>query len=688
LPTSLASAPSFDGVDAADAAIAAAVLDGLCPPPSLTVSAWADEHRVLSGRSSAEPGRWKTARAPYLREPFDCLSATSLVRRVVVMKAAQLGFTEGAVNWLGYVIHHAPAPFLFVQPTVDLAKRLSRQRIDPAIAEAPELRERVAPARSQPDSGSNTVLLKEFPGGLVALTGANSAAGLSSISARNLALDEIDRFPGNVEDEGDPIGLVEARARTFGARRKALLMSTPTIAGTSRIEREFLATDQRRYYVPCPACDAFQVLTFPRLEWEPGNPKTARYRCEACGTRIREAAKTRMLARGEWRATAPSSDPTVAGFHVNALYCPVGWLSWPEIAEAAEKAAKDPQLQQTFENTILGEPYAARGDAPDWHRLRDRATSDPLGTVPAGALFLTAGVDVQRDRIEVSVWGWGRGRRSWLVDHRVLEGDTAGDVPWAALTELVAATYPVAGGALGMPLARVAIDTGHATTVVHAWARNQPTGRVVLVRGGGSGPALVALPRAAESVEHSATPGRRRRRARGLRVWQVNVHAIQTETYGWLHLDAPAPGAPTPAGWVAIPAVGDEWLKQLCAKALVRTIRKGVERSEWVNVYRRDEATDCRNYARAAAHLVGLDRFGEDDWRRLEIPLGIDASAPPDDPHVSMLGDLEIRRGDAAQQVSKDATPPTGSAPSAVPLPGAAAPVGWRRSSWWDRRRR
>jgi phage terminase large subunit GpA-like protein len=641
------------------AAIQAALCDGLRPDPPLSVSAWADEHRVLSGRGAAEPGRWRTQRTPYLRAVCDALSARSPIRRVVVQKAAQLGFTEGAVNWLGYTICLAPAPFLFVQPTVELGKRLSRQRIDTSITESPALRARVSTPRSR--DAANTVLLKEFPGGLVAITGANSAAGLCAFSCRYLAFDEVDRYPANVEGEGDPLALAEARARTYGSRRKELVMSTPTVAGLSRIEQEFLATDQRRYFVPCPHCGAFQVLEFPRLEWEPGRPKTARYRCAACHELIREGAKTRMLGRGEWRATAPTADPGVAGFHLNALYSPVGWLSWAEIAAAAEKAAGDQQRMQTFTNTVLGETYAAPSEAPDWHRLRERQTTAPLGTVPPGVLFLTAGVDIQRDRLEVSLWGWGRGLRSWLVDHQVLEGDPAAEECWQALTALCARTWPTAG-ALAMPLAKVAIDTGFAPAPAHRWARTQPPERVMLVRGGPPGPTLVSLPRAAEAIE---TRGRVRRRRRGLRVWQVNVHALRLEFYGWLQLDAPAPGMPTPAGWVSLPAVGDEFVQQLVAHALVRRVVRGVEKLEWINIHRRDEASDCRNYARAAAHLVGIDRFTEDDWRRLEAPLG-GPSAPPEPPPSA-----------------PSPAPPT------VPLPGAGAPhPGWRRSSFWDRPRR
>jgi phage terminase large subunit GpA-like protein len=218
----------------ADSAYSAAARAGLRPEPRLTVAAWAETHRMLAG--GAEPGRWRTARTPYLRAVLEVLSVTSAVRRIVVMKGAQLGFTEAAVNWLGYVIHHAPAPFLFVEPTVELAKRLSRSRIDPLIEESAPLRERVKRARSR-DAG-NTVLLKEFPGGLVVLTGANSAVGLRSMAARFVCFDEVDAYPGDVDGEGDPIALAEARARTF-PRRKFLLISTPTVAGMSRIEREW-----------------------------------------------------------------------------------------------------------------------------------------------------------------------------------------------------------------------------------------------------------------------------------------------------------------------------------------------------------------------------------------------------------------------------------------------------------------
>jgi phage terminase large subunit GpA-like protein len=221
-----------------------------------------------------------------------------------------------------------------VQPSVELAKRFSQQRIDPLIEESASLRAKVAPARSR-DSG-NTVLSKEFPGGILVLTGANSAVGLRSMPVRYLFLDEVDAYPPSADDEGDPVALAEARTRTFSWRRKVFLASTPTIKGLSRIEREYEASDQRRFFVPCPHCSAMQWLRFERLRWDKDKPETAAYHCEGCEQPIAEHHKTQMLAAGEWRPTVTSADPLTIGFHLSSVYSPVGWLSWERIAREWE----------------------------------------------------------------------------------------------------------------------------------------------------------------------------------------------------------------------------------------------------------------------------------------------------------------------------------------------------------------
>lgn len=402
----------FDDYDGAFA-IERAWREGLRPDPVLTVSEWADQHRVLSSKASAEPGRWRTSRTPYLRDIMNCLSPTSPVERVVFMKGAQVGATESGSCWIGYVIHHAPGPMMAVWPTVEMAKRNSKQRIDPLIEESAALSELIAPARSR-DSG-NTILAKEFRGGVLVMTGANSAVGLRSMPVRYLFLDEVDGYPLDVEGEGDALSLAEARTRTF-ARRKIFIVSTPTISGASAIEREYEASDQRRYFVPCPHCQHLQWLRFEQLRWEKGKPHTAAYVCESCDIPIAEHHKTAMLEHGIWRPMAPEHGSKTAGFHLSSLYSPIGWRRWQDIARAWESACSQESGSaaaiKTFKNTELGETWVEEGEAPDWQRLLERGEDYPIGRIPSGGLLLVAGVDVQKDRIEASVWAFGRGKEA------------------------------------------------------------------------------------------------------------------------------------------------------------------------------------------------------------------------------------------------------------------------------------
>jgi len=492
--------------------------EGLTPDPLLTVSEWSDRHRMLSSKASAEPGRWRTSRTPYLKAIMDCLSPTSPVERVVFMKAAQLGATEMGSNWIGYVIHHAPGPMMAVWPTVEMAKRNSKQRIDPLIEESGVLAELIAPARSR-DSG-NTILAKEFRGGVLVMTGANSAVGLRSMPVRYLFLDEVDGYPLDVEGEGDAISLAEARTRTF-ARRKIFIVSTPTISGASAIEREYEASDQRRYFVPCPHCSHRQWLRFEQLRWEKGQPESAAYVCESCDAPILEHHKTWMLEHGEWRALAPENGAKTAGFHLSSLYSPVGWRSWREIAVTWElvvsKESGSAAAIKTFKNTELGETWVEEGEAPDWQRLVERREDYPVGSIPPGGLLLVGGADVQKDRIEASIWAFGRGKESWLVEHRVLMGDTARDAVWKQLADLLAENWTHASGA-ALPLARFALDTGFATQEAYTFVRTCRDPRVMAVKGVARGAALIGTPTAVDISKggkklrrgHQGVLGRRR----------------------------------------------------------------------------------------------------------------------------------------------------------------------------------
>ncbi|WBQ12872.1 phage terminase large subunit family protein [Hyphomonadaceae bacterium BL14] len=604
------------------------------PDPDLTVSQWADRHRWLSSRASAEPGRYRTARTPYMREIMDALSPSSPAQRVVFMKAAQVGATEAGNNWIGFAIHQAPGPMLAVQPTVELAKRNSRQRIDPLIEESPELRERVKPARSR-DAG-NTMLSKEFAGGILIMTGANSAVGLRSTPARYIFLDEVDAYPGSADEEGDPVTLAEARSLTFAHRRKVFLVSTPTIRGLSRIEREYEASDQRRYHVACPHCGHEQWLKFERLRWDKGRPETAAYNCEGCEQPIAEHHKTAMLEAGEWRATATSVDPGTVGYHLSALYSPVGWLSWEQIARSWEAAQGSDEAIKAFRNTILGETWMETGEAPDWQRLAERRESWKAGVVPSGGLFLTAGADVQKDRIEVDVWAWGRGLESWLIDHIVIEGGPGDAACWKKLTDLLGRTWEHENGQ-HLTLARFAIDTGFETSAVYGWARAVGFSQVAPVKGleGFNRSSPVTGP----TYVDATIAGKRLRR--GARLWTVATSTFKAETYRFLRQDRPTPeeidaGASFPAGTVHLPAWTDgEWLKQFTAEQLVTVrTRRGFSRLEWQKLRERNEALDCRVYARAAAWIAGADRWPEARWREMEDQLGARTGAPDDQPAV------------------------------------------------------
>jgi phage terminase large subunit GpA-like protein len=612
--------------------------DGLTPDPMLTVSQWSDQHRILSSKASAEPGRWRTSRTPYLRDIMDCLSPSSAVERVVLMKGAQIGGTEMATNWVGYVIHHAPGPMMVVWPTVEMAKRNSKQRIDPLIEDSAALSALISPARSR-DAG-NTILAKEFRGGVLVMTGANSAVGLRSMPVRYLFLDEVDGYPLDVEGEGDAISLAEARTRTF-ARRKIFIVSTPTIAGVSSIEREYLASDQRRYFVPCPHCGALQWLKFARLRWPKGSPEQVAYFCEslACEQPIFEHHKTEMLQAGVWQATVDAPLTKTAGFHLSSLYSPVGWRSWAQIAGAWETAtlgeSRSAASIKTFKNTELGETWVEEGEAPDWQRLLERREDYPVGRVPAGGLLLVSGVDIQKDRIEASVWAYGRGKASWLIEHRVLMGDTARDAVWKRLAEMAAETWTHASGAL-MPLARMAVDSGFATQEVYAFVRAARDHRVIAVKGVRSGAmggaALVGTPTAVDVTTNG------KRLSRGIKLFSVAVGMAKLELYNNLRksatVDEETGEVVYPEGYVHLPKIDAEYLQQLCAEQLVtRRDRNGFAVREWQKVRDRNEALDTCVYARAAAALCGLDRFEERHWRELERQLesaSLGAQATPD----------------------------------------------------------
>lgn len=574
------------------------------PDPNYNIADWADNKRYLSGIGAAEPGRWRTSRTPYLREIMTCLSPQSAINRTVLMSSAQVGKTETGNNFVGYVIDHAPGPTLIVFPTIEAAERHSRQRIDALIESSPSIREKVSGKKSR--DSNNTVLSKKFSGGILFLTGANSAVGLKSMPAKYIVCDEVDEYPPSVDGQGDAIALAEARATTFGKKYKLYMVSTPTIKGASRIELEFARSDQRYYYVPCPFCDHKQKLVFANLKWPENEPHNAQYYCCECGSAIAEHYKTQMLANGQWRASAPFTD--TAGFHLNALYSPVGWLSWSAIASRWLEAQKSTDALCTFVNTVLGEPWVEHGDAPDWQLLWERRDlSMQIGVVPADALLVTAGVDVQKDRIECSLWAWGATQQSWLVDHIVLHGGPQSAECWSKLTKLLHEPLPTADGQR-VKIALMAIDSGYESTAVYAWARKM--GRIVMpVKG------IERFDRAQPvgsptDVDFTLNG---KRYNKGCKLYTVAVSTFKIEAYRRLKQQKTA--TETPNGYINLPNVDIEYFKQLCAEQLKTVVgRNGFNKLEWQKLRDRNEALDCLVYARAALYVLGADRYGDRFW--------------------------------------------------------------------------
>ena len=557
---------------------------------------------------------------------------------VVIMSSSQIGKSESILNMVGYHIDHDPAPIMVVMPTERDAETWSKDRFSPMARDTPCLQGKIADPRSR--DGNNKILHKRFPGGHLTIVGANAPSGLASRPIRLLLCDEVDRYPFSAGAEGDPVNLAKKRTVTFW-NRKIVLVSTPTSKGASRIEAAFEESDQRRFWVPCPACGAEQLLTWGQVKWDKDEsgghrPETARYHCADCEVAWKDETRWAAISKGRWIADAPFNG--TAGFHLNEIYSP--WVRLEAMAKAFLSArAGGDETMKTFVNTSLGETWMESGEAPDWQRLQGLQEDWRAGTVPAGGLFLTAGADVQKDRIEVDVWAWGKGLQSWLIDHIVIDGGPGDQACWQKLSDLLGRTWQNASGT-PMTIARLAIDTGYETAAVYAWARQVGFGQVAPIKG------LEGFNRASPvtgpTFVDATIAGKRLRR--GARLWTVATSTFKAETYRFLRLDPPDEAGPSPQ-WGGVsppkPSPGDEerfppgflhlpgwvdaeWLKQLTAEQLVTVKNKrGFAKLEWQKLRERNEALDCRVYARAAAWILGADRWSDARWEELAAQFGV-----------------------------------------------------------------
>src|SRR5574343_74954 len=559
------------------------------PPEDLTVSQWAEKHRVLVAETSAEPGPWLNARAPYLRSIMDAFS-DDFVERIVFCKGSQLGGTEALYNCLGYSIHQDPAPCLFVMPTLELAKFASRARIQPMIEASPELK-----ARKPVNEDDYTTFSMLFPGMVLTLAGANSPASLASRPCRYVFLDEVNKFPEFAGKEADPISLASERQKTFW-NRKTVIISTPTTED-GQITKELDSCDQiNDYHAPCPHCGAYQKLIFGHIKWPKEIDReadtyaqqvkdSAWYECEACQGHISDIHRPQMLLSGQWLPRkSTSKHPRSVGFHLSSLYS--SWLTWGDVAEQFVKSQKYPEKLMNFVNSWLAEPWVQRIDVKTESEILQARTDLAPQTVPSEAVALTCFVDVQIRNFWFAIRAWAKDMTSWLIHYGSL-------ADWADVEMLLFDTaYPLADeSGRTMQIWRAAIDTGGTgreegsmTEEAYWWLRRNGIGRGCRVWGTkGSSTPLSSRIHLGKPLDKTPSgkpiPG-------GLQIVMLDTSKLKD----LFHYRLQAAREREPGGAYLHADVDEVYVRHITAEEKRRD-RKGNE--TWEKVGRRNDLLDC-----------------------------------------------------------------------------------------------
>jgi phage terminase large subunit GpA-like protein len=547
------------------------------PPKNLKISDWADSYRRLSPEASAESGIWRTDRAPYQREIMDSFNDPD-IQRIVFMKSAQVGATEVLLNVIGYYIDQDPAPMLIMQPTLQMAQTFSKDRLSTMIRDTDKIRNSVADPRSR-DSG-NTVLSKKFAGGNLNIVGSNSASGLASRPIRIVLADEVDRYEASAGSEGDPISLATKRTTTFW-NKKIYMCSTPTIKGLSRIETAFEESDKRYYHVPCPECNVKQVLKWKNVVWEEDKPETANYACGECGAVIDESKKQWMLKHGEWIASAPKSD--TAGFHISELYSV--WSTWADMAKSFLEAKKNPEMLKTWINTALGESWEEQGEAVEYDTLLARRLNYDYSTIPEDVLVLTAGVDTQKDRLELQLVGWGKNYEAWVCDYKIFWGDPNAMNVWNDLDAYLKKRFKTESER-SIPISCCTIDSGgHHTNMVYQFTKPRQARRIFAVKG---------LSVAGKPIANRPSYVGKNKAA----LYGIGTDSAKEAIFARLSTE------PDTTTLHFCSDLDEEYFKQLTAEKRITKFVRGRKTLAWKQVRPRNEALDTLVYNFAAIYIL------------------------------------------------------------------------------------
>lgn len=561
----------------------------LAPPPDMTISEWADEYRRLSSESSAEPGRWRTSKAPYQREIMNAICDVS-IQKVVVMSAAQIGKTDGFIlNPIGYFMHYDPSPIMVLQPTIQMGEAFSKDRLSPMIRDTPILRERV---NDKARNSGNTILQKIFPGGHVTIVGANSPSSLASRPIRILLADEIDRYPATAGNEGDPLLLAGKRLTTFW-NKKEVDVSTPTIKGLSRIEVEYEHSTQEEWNVPCPACGELSPLEWANVVFDRNNLDEINYTCPHCGAVSSETEWKEHFGGGKFIAAFP--ERKVRGFHLNALASM--FVEWREIVQKFitandEKKKGNIELLKVWTNTEMGQTWEEEGEqveTDDLYKRREKYNCE----VPEEVLVLTAGVDVQDDRFEVEVVGWGVDKESWGIKYQAIYGDLKLKPVWNELDTFLSQTFTTADGRRLKIICTCVDSGGHFTTQVYRFCKERTARRVFAIKGkGGADVPYFNRPSTANSVKAP--------------LFTIGVDTGKAILYQRLGVKEEGPN------FCHFPKDKDrgytqDYFRGLTAEKMVMTYKKGKAQYVWTlkdGGYKRNEPLDIRNYATVALEIA------------------------------------------------------------------------------------